>query len=41
MRQGLPAATVNIFARGEADPLVPTDDGVREPQNRRAEIELM
>ena len=26
--------------RGEADPLVPTADGVREPQNRRVEVLL-
>ena len=25
---------------GEADPLIPTADGVREPQNRRVEIVL-
>ena len=41
IRQGLPADSISIFARGEADPLVPTDDGVREPQNRRVEIGLM
>ncbi len=35
---GYPAARINIAARGEADPLVPTPDGVREPQNRRVEI---
>jgi outer membrane protein OmpA-like peptidoglycan-associated protein len=29
-----------VVAKGEADPLVPTDDGVREPQNRRVEIVL-
>ncbi|MHA1564525.1 MAG: OmpA family protein, partial [Alphaproteobacteria bacterium] len=28
------------FARGETDPLVVTQDGVREPQNRRVEIVL-
>jgi outer membrane protein OmpA-like peptidoglycan-associated protein len=25
-------------SRGEGEPLVPTADGVREPQNRRVEI---
>ena len=35
---GYPAAQINVAARGEADPLVPTPDGVREPQNRRVEI---
>ena len=38
----LRAATkgINVYARGERDPLVATPDGVREPQNRRAEIVL-
>ena len=31
---------VYVVARGEAQPLVPTADGVREPQNRRVEIVL-
>lgn len=31
---------VAVVAKGETDPLVPTDDGVREPQNRRVEIVL-
>lgn len=35
---GIPAAQVTTEARGETDPLVPTADGVREPQNRRVEI---
>ena len=35
---GYPAVRINVAARGEADPLVPTPDGVREPQNRRVEI---
>jgi outer membrane protein OmpA-like peptidoglycan-associated protein len=26
------------MAKGESDPLVPTADGVREPQNRRVQI---
>jgi len=29
---------VNLEARGESEPRVPTEDGVREPQNRRVEI---
>jgi outer membrane protein OmpA-like peptidoglycan-associated protein len=29
---------IGTEARGESDPLVPTKDGVAEPQNRRAEI---
>ena len=35
---GINSAAIETQARGESDPLVPTADGVREPQNRRAEI---
>lgn len=35
---GVPANAVVKAARGESEPLVSTDDGVREPQNRRVEI---
>ncbi|MEE9139325.1 MAG: OmpA family protein [Alphaproteobacteria bacterium] len=38
VRQGIGGATTDVLARGELDPLVATPDGVREPQNRRAEI---
>ena len=31
---------IGITAFGESRPLVPTADGVREPQNRRVEIVL-
>jgi len=37
-RDGIPAAEVAIFAKGKRDLLVPTGDGVREPQNRRVQI---
>lgn len=37
-RLGIDPSTVATFARGETDPLVPTPDGVREPQNRRVEL---
>ena len=37
VRNGIPAGEISVEGRGEADPLVPTADGVREPQNRRAE----
>jgi len=37
-RLGIEPSTVATFARGETDPLVPTPDGVREPQNRRVEL---
>jgi OOP family OmpA-OmpF porin len=36
--QGVPTDTLATEARGEAEPLVPTPDGVAEPQNRRTEI---
>ncbi len=38
--RGIPAASISIIGRGETQPLVPTADGVREPQNRRVEILL-
>lgn len=38
VRLGASAQDIVTFAKGETDPLVPTDDGVREPQNRRVEI---
>lgn len=40
VRLGIAESEIVIFARGENDPLVPTPDGVREPQNRRVEIVL-
>lgn len=36
-KNGVDASTITVEGRGESDPLVPTADGVREPQNRRAE----
>jgi outer membrane protein OmpA-like peptidoglycan-associated protein len=36
--RGIPASTMTIEAFGETLPRVPTDDGIREPQNRRVEI---
>ena len=39
-RRGVPRSAVVIQAFGETRPLVPTADGVREPQNRRVEIVL-
>jgi outer membrane protein OmpA-like peptidoglycan-associated protein len=35
---GVPSASITTAARGEEQPRVPTADGVREAQNRRAEI---
>ncbi|WP_372622973.1 OmpA family protein [Falsiroseomonas sp.] len=39
-RRGIPRQAMVIQAFGESRPLVPTADGVREPQNRRVEIVL-
>ncbi len=38
IRQGIAANAIVVIGRGESQPLVPTADGVREPQNRRVEI---
>jgi hypothetical protein len=38
VRQGVPADAIAVVGKGESAPLVPTGDGVREPQNRRVEI---
>ena len=38
VREGVPATAIAVIGRGESQPLVPTVDGVREPQNRRVEI---
>ena len=40
VRDGVPANEIGVRGYGEADPLVPTAQGVREPQNRRVEIIL-
>jgi outer membrane protein OmpA-like peptidoglycan-associated protein len=37
-RLGVSSADIATEAKGEAEPLVPTADGVPEPQNRRVEI---
>jgi outer membrane protein OmpA-like peptidoglycan-associated protein len=37
---GTPADQIAVVGKGETSPLVPTADGVREPQNRRVEIVL-
>ena len=39
-RRGIARSQMSIQAFGESRPLVPTADGVREPQNRRVEIVL-
>jgi OmpA-OmpF porin, OOP family len=38
VREGIPPSAIVTIGRGETQPLVPTADGVREPQNRRVEI---
>jgi outer membrane protein OmpA-like peptidoglycan-associated protein len=40
VRLGVPADAITTEGRGFSDPMVPTGPGVREPQNRRAVIEL-
>jgi outer membrane receptor protein involved in Fe transport len=37
-KQGIPSSEIEIVAKGKHDLLVPTADGVREPQNRRVQI---
>jgi len=37
---GIPANEISVVGKGKSDPLVPTKDGVREPQNRRVTIVL-
>jgi len=38
VREGVTESTIVVDGRGESDPMVPTADGVREPQNRRVNI---
>jgi outer membrane protein OmpA-like peptidoglycan-associated protein len=40
VREGMDGGTISIEGKGYHDPLVPTGPGVREPQNRRAVIDL-
>ena len=40
VRDGVPRNVISIHGFGETHPLVPTAQGVREPQNRRVEIIL-
>ncbi len=40
MRDGVAQAAITVAGHGEAQPLVPTAAGAREPQNRRVEIVL-
>ena len=38
VREGVPATAITVIGKGKMELLVPTKDGVREPQNRRVEI---
>src|SRR5262245_36147995 len=38
VREGVPTQAITVIGMGEKGLLVPTGDGVREPQNRRVEI---
>jgi outer membrane protein OmpA-like peptidoglycan-associated protein len=40
VRLGTPADEISVVGKGKGDQLVPTGDGVREPQNRRVLIVL-
>jgi outer membrane protein OmpA-like peptidoglycan-associated protein len=40
MREGMDGSQISIEGKSFHDPLVPTGPGVREPQNRRAVIDL-
>jgi OOP family OmpA-OmpF porin len=40
VHDGVPEGEIAIFAKGKRDLLVPTADGVKEPQNRRVQIVL-
>ncbi len=37
-KDGIPSSEITLLAKGKRDLLVPTGDGVREPQNRRVTI---
>ena len=39
-RLGLDTPAYDVTAKGETEPLVPTGDGIREPQNRRVQVLL-
>ena len=41
VERGIPASAIAVAAFGESRPIVPTEDGVREAQNRRVEIRIL
>ena len=40
VKRGIPADRIEVAGRGEREPLVPTEDEVAEPRNRRVEISV-
>jgi OmpA-OmpF porin, OOP family len=40
VKLGIPLARISVAGRGKREPLVPTDDEVPEPRNRRVEISV-
>ena len=38
VQMGIPRDQIGVAGRGEREPIVPTDDDVNEPRNRRVEI---
>lgn len=40
VKAGIPASEISVVGKGKSELLVPTKDGVREPQNRRVQIVL-
>ena len=41
IQRGVPAGAIATVAHGENNSVVPTADGVREPQNRRVDVTLV
>ncbi len=41
VQRGVSTSAISTVAHGESDPLVPTPDGVREPQNRRVDLTVL
>jgi outer membrane protein OmpA-like peptidoglycan-associated protein len=41
VERGIPASVITVAAFGESRPIIPTEDGVREAQNRRVEIRIL
>ena len=41
LRRGVPTERITVVTHGEANPLVATADGVREPQNRRVDLTIV